>query len=55
MKRTTLTTVKNNRSFETIIAKLAVKNILTDREMMTVKGGEGDGTGTIPTPPPPVK
>lgn len=42
--------VKENNRFEELVSKISADKIMTDREMMCIKGGEGD----VLLPPPPV-
>jgi hypothetical protein len=44
--------VKENNRFEMLVSKISADKIMTDREMMYIKGGEGD---ILLPPPPPTK
>jgi hypothetical protein len=54
MKTTNKTTVVEV-NFTNLISELSVNRILDTREMMSVRGGEGEGSGLEPIIIPPIK
>ena len=53
--KTTEKTVATERNFNDLISGLPENNVLTHREMMCIRGGDGEGSGLEPIIIPPIR
>lgn len=46
-------TTKNVKNLDSLLAKLTENELLNEKQLIFIRGGEGDGNGTPIIPPPP--